>query len=217
MTGRVLPQFPPHSGFYAALRSAVDREIAAIDEPRDVAAMYVKIAVLGACTIACYAVYLLLSGPIVLLLAVPFGLLLASIGFNVMHDGGHESLSRHRVVNRCAAFSLDLLGGSSYVWRWKHNVYHHSYPNVGGVDSDIEMAPVGHLAPFQSRLWIHRYQHLYLWLLYGLLPLKWHFLDDFRDVVRGRIGEMPLPRPRGLDLIVFVTGKAAFFTTTFVV
>jgi linoleoyl-CoA desaturase len=217
MTARALPHFPPHSGFYAALRTAVNAELAGIDRPRDDATMYAKIAIIGAGTIACYAAYLLLSGPIVLLLSIPFGLLLASIGFNVMHDGNHESLSRHRVVNRCAAFSLDLLGGSSYVWRWKHNLYHHSYPNVGGVDSDIEMAPVGQLAPFQSRLRIHRYQHVYLWLLYGLLPLKWHFLDDFRDVVRGRIGEMPLPRPRGIDLLMFVSGKVVFFTTTFVV
>jgi linoleoyl-CoA desaturase len=215
--GRRLPRFPPHSGFYAALRTAVDEEIAAIDAPRDALAMYAKIGTLGAGTLVCYALYLTLSGPIVLLLAVPFGLLLASIGFNVMHDGGHESLSRFRLVNRCAAFSLDLLGGSSYVWRWKHNLYHHSYPNVGGVDSDIEIAPLGHLAPFQPRHGLHRYQHIYLWLLYGLLPLKWHFLDDFRDVLRGRIGDMPLPRPRGVDLLLFLAGKATFVVTTFVV
>jgi linoleoyl-CoA desaturase len=217
MATRALPRFPPHSGFYAALRAAVDEELASIGRPRDALALYVKIAVIGAGTIACYAGYLLLSGPVVLLLALPFGLFLAAIGFNVMHDGGHESLSQLRIVNRGAAFSLDLLGGSSYVWRWKHNVYHHSYPNVGGVDSDIEIAPVGHLASFQTRRWLHRYQHIYLWLLYGLLPLKWHFLDDFRDVIRGRIGEMPLPRPRGLDLALLVTGKAAFFVTTFVI
>jgi linoleoyl-CoA desaturase len=217
MTTRRLPQFPPHSGFYAALRAAVDEEIAAIDRPRDVVEMYTKIAVIGICTVACYAAYLSLSGAILIVLAVPFGILLASVGFNVQHDGGHESLSRFRFINRCAAFSLDLLGGSSYVWRWKHNFYHHSYPNIGGVDSDIAIAPVGHLAPFHTWHRVHRYQHIYLWLLYGLLPVKWHFIDDFRDVLRGQIGDMPLPRPRGLDLLVFLAGKAAFFLTAFVI
>jgi linoleoyl-CoA desaturase len=217
MTTRRLPQFPPHSGFYAALRAAVDEEIATLDQPRDVLAMYTKIAVIGICTIACYVAYLCLSGASVIVLAVPFGILLASVGFNVQHDGGHESLSRFRFINRCAAFSLDLLGGSSYVWRWKHNFYHHSYPNVGGVDSDIAIAPVGRLAPFHKRHRIHRYQHIYLWVLYGLLPLKWHFIDDFRDVLRGQIDEMPLPRPRGLDLLLFLTGKASFFVTAFVI
>ena len=204
MTTRRLPQFPPHGGFYAALRAAVDEEIAAMDRTRDLVVTYTKIAVIGICTVACYAAYLSLSGGIVIFLAVPFGILLALVGFNVQHDGGHESLSRFRFINRCAAFSLDLLGGSSYVWRWKHNLYHHSYPNVGGVNSDIAIAPVGHFAPFHTRYWVHRYQHIYLWLLYGLLPVKWHFINDFRDVLRGQIGDMPLPRPRGLDLLLFL-------------
>lgn len=179
--------------------------------------MYAKIAVILVATLGCYAAYLSLSGPIVMALALPFGLLLAGIGFNIQHDGGHESLSRSRVINRCAAFSLDLLGGSSYVWRWKHNLYHHSYPNIGGVDSDIELAPVGRVASFQPLHRVHRYQHVYLWVLYGLLPVKWHFIDDFRDILLARIGGMPLPRPRGLDLVLFVTGKAAFFVLAFVV
>jgi len=217
MTERRPPQFPPHSGFFGSLRAAVEAEIAAIERPRDAFAMYAKIAILAGCTVACYAAYLSLSGPIVTVLAVPFGVLLASIGFNVGHDGGHESLSRSRFVNRCAAFSFDLLGGSSYVWRWKHNLYHHSYPNVGGVDSDIELGPIARLAEFHRRRWVHRYQHLYLWLLYGLLMMKWHFLDDFLDVLRGRIGEMPLPRPRGTDLVLFVAGKSAFFALAFVI
>src|SRR5205085_2594835 len=125
MTTRQLPQFPPHSGFYAALRAAVDAEVAAIDRTRDLAEMYTKIAIIGTCTVACYAAYLSLSGAGVVALAIPLGILLALVGFNVQHDGGHESLSRSRLINRCAAFSLDLLGGSSYVWRWKHNFYHH--------------------------------------------------------------------------------------------
>jgi linoleoyl-CoA desaturase len=216
VTGRSVPKFPPHSGFYAALRAAVDEEIGA-DERRDATAIYTKIAVIIVATLGGYTAYLSLSGPLVMALALPFGLLLAAIGFNVQHDGAHEALSRSRVINRCAAFSLDLLGGSSYVWRWKHNFYHHSYPNIGGVDSDIEIAPVGRVASFQPRHRVHRYQHLYLWPLYGLLPLKWHFIDDFRDILQGRIGEMPLPRPRGLDLVLFVTGKATFFVSAFVV
>jgi len=198
------------------LRAAVEEEIGA-GEARDATAMYVKIALIVVATLGCYAAYLSLSGPVVLLLALPLGLLLAAIGFNVMHDGGHESLSRSRFVNRCAAFSLDLLGGSSYAWHWKHNLYHHSYPNIGGVDSDIELAPVGRVASFQPRHPVYRYQHLYLWVLYGLLAVKWHVFDDFRDILAGRIGEMPLPRPRGLDLVLFVAGKASFFALALVV
>src|SRR5262249_39934605 len=75
---RALPRLPPQSGLYAALRAAVNAEIAGVGRPRDASALYAKIAVIGAGTVACYAAYLALSGPIVLLLTVPFGLLLAA-------------------------------------------------------------------------------------------------------------------------------------------
>jgi linoleoyl-CoA desaturase len=211
------PRYPPHSGFYATLRREVEAEIASIAHPRDAFPAYAKIAAIAAFTIACYVAYLAVPGWAALLLAVPFGFALSAIGFNIQHDGGHEALSRFRFINRCAAYSLDLVGGSSYVWRWKHNLYHHSYPNVGGVDSDIELAPMGRLAPFQRRRWFHRYQHLYLWLLYGLLPPKWQLIDDFSDVLHGRVGQMPLPRPRGLDLFLFAAGKCWFVLAAFVV
>src|SRR5688500_10137311 len=55
--------------------------------------------------------------------SVSLGLAMAGIGFNVQHDGNHGSSSRHAWANRLRAFSLDLLGGSSYVWGWKHNVF----------------------------------------------------------------------------------------------
>jgi hypothetical protein len=53
MNGRGVPLFPPHTGFHAALRGAVDNELAAV-EPRDSVALYVKIAVVVAGTRACY-------------------------------------------------------------------------------------------------------------------------------------------------------------------
>src|SRR5690349_21649558 len=40
------------------------------------------------------------------------GTVVASIGFNVMHDGSHGSFSRHKWVNYLAAFSLNILGGN---------------------------------------------------------------------------------------------------------
>lgn len=205
------PQFPPHTGFFATLRREVDLEIAAIGRARDAVRAYAKVAFILFGWVALYAVYLLLPGWWALLAAAPFGLAMAAVGFNIQHDGGHEALSRSRFINRCAAFTLDLVGGSSYIWRWKHNLYHHSYTNVGGVDSDIELAPVGRVASFQPRKWFHRYQHIYLWALYAFLPAKWHLRDDFRDLLRGRIGEMPMQRPRGADLVVFIAGKVAFF------
>jgi linoleoyl-CoA desaturase len=145
------------------------------------------------------------------LLSTLLGLVMAGIGFNVAHDGSHEAFSSRRFVNRLAANALDLLGGSSCVWRVKHNRLHHSAPNVVGTDDDIDIAPFGRLAPGQRHRWFHRFQHFYLWPLYGLLPLKWQLVDDFRAVATGRVGSHVFRRPRGLSLAAFVGGKAVFF------
>jgi linoleoyl-CoA desaturase len=59
-------------------------------------------------------------------------------------------------------------------------------------------------------------QHLYLWLVYGLLPIKWQLLTDFRHIIIGRIGVHRFPRPKGWDLVVFIGGKVVFLLLAFV-
>ena len=105
-----------------------------------------------------------------------------------MHDGNHGSFSRHAWLNHVAGYSLDALGGSSWLWRFKHNTLHHGNPNVEGVDSDISQAPFARLAPMQPlRPW-HRWQHVYLWFLYGFFALKNLVFGDFRTLAAARIG-----------------------------
>lgn len=149
-------------------------------------------------------------------LTVSLGLALAAVGFNVGHDGNHGAGSPSKLVNRSLGAFYDLLGGSSYIWRFKHNVLHHSYPNVDGLDDDIDLGPICRMSRHQPRLPHHRLQHLYMWPLYMLIIPKWNFVDDFSAVIRGRIGETPFPRPRGTDLALFIGGKLAFFSLAFV-
>src|SRR6185369_13025494 len=42
--------------------------------------------------------------------SVLLGVIVAAIGFNVMHDGAHGSFSRYKWVSLLAAFSLNILG-----------------------------------------------------------------------------------------------------------
>jgi linoleoyl-CoA desaturase len=113
------------------------------------------------------------------------------------------------------AVTFDLIGGSSYVWFWKHNVIHHTYVNVTGHDDDIELEPLARLTPHQMRWPFHRFQHWYMWPLYGLMAIQWHLLNDFRAVITGRIGAHRFPRPKGWDLVVFILGKVVFLTLAF--
>jgi len=70
-------------------------------------------------------------------LSISLALAMAGIGFNVQHDGNHGAYSRHPALNKAAALSLNLLGGDAYFWRYKHNIAHHTYPNISGADNDI--------------------------------------------------------------------------------
>jgi linoleoyl-CoA desaturase len=103
--------------------------------------------------------------------------------------------------------SLDLIGASSYLWHWKHGVFHHTYTNITGQDTDIDLGGVARLSPFQPRRRVQRWQHLYLWVLYGVMAVRWHLYGDFREVLIGKVGIHRVPRPKGWDLVVFLLGK----------
>jgi linoleoyl-CoA desaturase len=152
------------------------------------------------------------------LLAISVGLAMAGVGFSVMHDANHGGYSKSPRVNRIMSFTLDLVGASSAIWRQKHNVMHHTYTNVSGLDSDIESgSPMLRLAPWQPRLRAHRFQHLYVWLLYGLFPIQWWFLDDMSELVTGKVAGQKFPPARGRRLVGALAGKAVFIAWTLVI
>lgn len=215
----VLPlKFQPSDGFRQALRRRVDEYFTSTGrKPRDCWRMYAKTAIIGSWCIAAYVSLLLVAGSwwVAVPLTVLLGLSLAAAAFNIQHDGGHGAYSDRRWVNKLASLTLDLLGGSSYVWARKHNSIHHSYTNVSGHDDDINVGLLGRLSPHQKHLKFHRLQHFYMWVLYGFLPVKWHVYDDFHNVLIGRIGGHRFPRPRGSDLAIFIGGKVLFFSLAF--
>ena len=186
---------------------------------RDCPRMYLKTAIIFTSFAASYAllVFAALSWWQALPLAMVLGFSAALIGFNIQHDGGHKAYSNRAWINKLMAASLDLIGGSSYVWRWKHAVFHHMYVNIKDHDTDIDLGIIGRLSPHARHYAFHRWQHWYLWPLYGVMGIKWHFFDDFRDVATGRMAGNRFPRPRGLEMILFVAGKLLFFTLAFLI
>jgi linoleoyl-CoA desaturase len=137
------------------------------------------------------------------------GCLTAAVGFNVMHDGAHGSFSRYKWINNLASNFANFLGASQYMWKMKHNIIHHTYTNIPGVDDDIEARPLLRLCDQQRRYKIHRYQHLYFWAAYSLLYIYWIFVTDYKKYFSGRIGSTPLRKMTLQEHFFFWFYKAA--------
>jgi linoleoyl-CoA desaturase len=135
--------------------------------------------------------------------SIILGGVVAAIGFNVMHDGAHGSFSKYKSVNVMAAFSLNILGGSSFMWNVKHNIIHHAYTNIDGVDDDIDIQPWMRLSSTQKKYKLHKYQHHYFWFLYAVLYILWIFVMDYQKYFKQKIGSMPLKKMHLTDHIVF--------------
>ncbi|MEQ9406993.1 MAG: acyl-CoA desaturase [Fuerstiella sp.] len=213
-----LVKFGKCDGFMQTLKERVDAYFTETGQSkRDHPRLYLKTVVILCWTVASYVtlVFYASNGWMALAAAVSLGLAMAGVGFNVQHDGGHGAYSRYPLVNSLMAFTLDILGGSSFIWKRTHNVIHHSYTNVTGLDGDIDLGFMGRLSPHQPRYAFHRYQHLYLWFLYGFITFKWQFRDDYQSLIIGRVGDVRIPRPKGWDLAMLVVGKIVFLTLAF--
>lgn len=219
--GQVTPKFARDGGFH----SEVKRRVLEYLEANSLSAssgglrMYVKTAVLLVWFGASYAllVFAATTWWQAALLSVSLALATAGVGFGVQHDANHGAYSNRGWINRLMGMTLDLLGASSYLWRFKHNISHHTYTNLAGADDDIDLGPLARLSPTQRRHRFHRLQQFYLWVLYGFLMPKWHFVYDFKNVARARVARRRFPRPRGWDLVELIAGKAVFFAWALVV
>src|SRR3954471_11121711 len=138
--------------------------------------------------------------------------------FCVQHDANHGAYFRKERHNHLMGWTADaLLGFSSYAWRVKHNVAHHTYTNVDGWDDDVDQLPFLRLLPSQETKPWYRLQHVYIWPLYSLMVLRWQTGADVASLVRGRIGPSPLHLPRRWDLAGLVGGKAIYVAWALVV
>ena len=206
-------RFQGAGAFHSTLKRRVEEHFQGSNASRrDAPRMYAKSALILTVAVGSYA--LLMFAAVTwwqgVVLAITLALGMAGIGFSVQHDANHGGYSRRLWINRLMGSSLDLVGASSFIWYWKHNIVHHTYTNVSGTDVDIDLEPLLRLAPDQSWRPFHRFQHFYIWFLYALLPANWHFWADYRDLANGHIGGQRFPRPSKV-LAGALAGKAFFY------
>lgn len=134
------------------------------------------------------------------------------VGFNIQHDANHGSYSQNKKINTLLGFTLDFIGGSSWVWRTKHNILHHTYTNLSELDSDMNTNGLMRLSPIQPwRPW-HRWQHVYAIPIYSFMSLSWIFYGDIKRFFLTKIHSYQLPKPQLIDVAIFCTSKLAYFS-----
>lgn len=145
------------------------------------------------------------------------GLSIVLIFLNLIHDLVHDSIFKSKHLNASLLYIFDIIGANSYIWKKRHAILHHGFPNVSGWDSDIEQASLFKIYPHESNRKIHQYQHWYFSLFYPLYLVNWVFVRDFKDffnkkqVVR-KVCSIPL-----IEYLKLFFFKAFFFFYTILV
>ena len=181
--------------------------------------LYIKTIILLLSAIIFYMVLVFFTPSLWLsiLLCCLMGFNLAAIGFNTMHDGAHGSFSHKPWVNELMAFSLNAMGGNAFLWKAKHNVFHHSYTNIEGMDEDIDIKPWIRVNKNQEKYWYHRFQHIYWIILYGTTYLLWVYIQDFQKYFSGKIGDNKFKKMELSDHFVFWISKILYIAIFIVV
>ncbi len=199
--------------FYQSLKTAVDeyfheQHLRKTGNWR----LYLKTVVLISTAVGIYLGLLFLQPPalVALGLSALLGYILACIGFNIMHDANHGSYCSRPRINEFLGLTMNALGASAFFWKQKHNILHHTYTNVDGLDDDIAKSPI--IRQCESQRWVpaHKLQHLYLLPVYALSTLFWVFTMDFAKYFSGKIYTTTGWKMTGRNHIIFWATKILY-------
>lgn len=151
--------------------------------------------------------YALIPG---ILLCITLGLTMVSIAFNVMHDACHGSFSGKKWVNDVMGLTMNALGSNAFIWKIKHNVVHHTYTNVDGIDDDIAKSPLLRQCVSQKWLPAHRFQFIYMFFLYMVSTILWVLLTDLLKYFSKKVVVTDMKMPMK-EHIIFWGSKILYF------
>lgn len=155
-------------------------------------------------------VFDLIQKQYIMFVVILFGLTSALIGLNVSHDAVHKALFRSSLLNRIFSYSFDMIGMSSYIWKLKHNIIHHNFPNLQKCDFDIEAAPIIRMSPADRLKPFHRYQHIYAPFIYLFFSITLVFISDIKIMFFTNRGSIDGKQHPSSQILIFIFGKIAY-------
>jgi fatty acid desaturase/predicted heme/steroid binding protein len=212
------PYYTWESEFYTTIKKRVEEHfqkkgITGSDHPL----MYAKSL---AIVLGWFAFYYLAMFKGSLIAAIFLGVFHSQFGISVAHDGNHGSYSKSRWITSIAAFAMDIMGGSSLVWRHQHNIGHHPYANREGgfynedYDPDSTSAfPILRTHPNQAWKPHLRFQHIYVWFLLGFSGAKWAY-GDVKWMSRKRYNGIDFHKLSTSDYVLMFVAKSIFLFYT---
>lgn len=201
---------PGDSDLYNTLRERVRKEVFKGAEVRGAHRSGTGAATATILGTAAVAMTLYLNAPGVLTGAF-LGLAGAWIGLTVQHCGNHGAMSTSPWVNNALGMCDDLIGGSSLMWRYHHQVSHHVHCNDEVMDQDVWSAmPMLRFDPRLPRKWFHKYQHYYMWALFPFMQLAFQ-VGDLQGVASNDCGGAKLHGADWVEKSTVVLGKIVHF------
>ncbi len=205
--------FTKNYGFRKELNKRVDTYFQSNNIPtRDNPAMYLKTVIILGWVISAWT--LTLFGPpqiwIKIISCVVLGLGIAGVGFSVGHDANHGGYSRKKWVNNTIGVLYDVIGLSSYLWKFRHNYLHHTYTNI--LDHDVEIHGDGlvRMTPYMEHKWYHSFQHIFILFIYTVIPIYWSIADVHLILFKRKYHSHAIPTPKPLDMLILLGGKVVW-------
>ena len=147
------------------------------------------------------------SPGVMLLLCVLMGVGIAGVGFCIAHDALHGAYSSNKRVNALLGATFDLMGANGYLWKITHNVIHHTYTNIQGIDEDLEVSPLLRLSPTSEHKPIHRIQHYYALIAYSMSTVFWLFAKDYKYILQRDLGPYKNIRHPRREIAILIAAK----------
>mmetsp|Transcript_20975 Transcript_20975/g.35178 ORF Transcript_20975/g.35178 Transcript_20975/m.35178 type:complete len:561 (-) Transcript_20975:446-2128(-) len=155
---------------------------------------------------ACYAMYAAMPN---IITGAILGCAGAWIGLTIQHCGNHGAMSTKPWVNNCLGMCMDLIGGSSLMWRYHHQVSHHLHCNDTDMDEDVYSSfPMLRFDARLPKYWYHKYQHMYMWLAFPLMQVAFE-VGDLKAFFARRTAGATLHGADNKELATVLLGKVA--------
>jgi linoleoyl-CoA desaturase len=144
-----------------------------------------------------------------------FTMFLMSVG--IAHDGSHSSYSKHPWLNKVMYRVFDLIGINSHMWEYNHNLSHHYVPNIPLYDSAIDSFGLFRLHPRAKYFNFHKFQHLYIFIVYSFATLFKIFFLDFFSFARKSIGNVKVGKHAAKDILYLIFTKLFVLSYTLII